>query len=104
LNVFVPDESIRRSVPQEIKMASEPVATPAATLNAFGQQFWAATNPFAAIGGNWATGFQEYLVDAFQRSVLLMELLRRRGNDEKEMTSHPMSTVLRFDHQMLLSG
>jgi hypothetical protein len=46
----------------------------------------------------------EYLVDALQRSVLFLDLLRRRGNEQEEITSRPMATVLRFDHQLLLSG
>ncbi len=53
---------------------------------------------------DFATALPEYLVDAFQRSVLFLDLLRRRGNEEKEITSHPMSTVLRFDHEVLISG
>jgi hypothetical protein len=44
------------------------------------------------------------MVDAFQRSVLFLELLRRRGNEQAEITSRPMATVLRFDHEVLLSG
>ena len=44
------------------------------------------------------------MVDAFQRSVLFLELLRRRGNDEIEITSRPMATVLRFDHEVVMSG
>jgi hypothetical protein len=39
---------------------------------------------------------QEYLVDAFQRTVLYLELLRRRGNQEEEIESQSMATVLHF--------
>jgi len=46
----------------------------------------------------------EYLVDAFQRNVLFLDLLRRRGNEEIEITSRPMATVLRFEHELLMSG
>ena len=46
----------------------------------------------------------EYAVDALQRSVLLLELLRKRGNDEIDITSRPMATVLMFDHEVLMSG
>jgi hypothetical protein len=80
------------------------MATPRAIANPFGLQMSSTENPFAVAGGSWATGFQEYLVDAFQRSVLFLDVLRRRGNEEKEISSHPMSTVLRFDHQVLVSG
>ena len=50
------------------------------------------------------TALPEYMVDAFQRSVLFFDLLRQRGNDEIEMTSRPMVTVLRFDHEVPMSG
>lgn len=39
---------------------------------------------------------KEYLVDAFQRTVLYLDLLRRRGNQEEEIESQPMATVLHF--------
>jgi hypothetical protein len=46
----------------------------------------------------------EYAVDAFQRSVLFLDLLRQRGNEEIKITSRPMATVLRFDHEVLMDG
>ncbi len=46
----------------------------------------------------------EYLTDALQRSVLFLELLRQRGNEEVEITSRPMATVLSFGHEILMSG
>jgi hypothetical protein len=45
--------------------------------------------PFRNERDSWATGFQEYLVDAFQRSVLFLDVLRRRGNEQKKISSHP---------------
>ena len=44
------------------------------------------------------------MVDAFQRSVLFLDLLRQRGNEEIEITSRPMATVLRFGHEILMDG
>ena len=46
----------------------------------------------------------EYVTDACQRGVLYLDLLRCRGNEEKEITSRPMATVLGFDHELLMSG
>lgn len=46
----------------------------------------------------------EYVLDAFQRSVLFLDLLRQRGNEEIEITSRPMATVLHFRHEILVSG
>ncbi len=57
-----------------------------------------------ASSGNFMTSWSEYLTDALQRSVLFLELLRRRGNEEVEITSRPMATVLGFGHEILMSG
>ena len=46
----------------------------------------------------------EYFTDSYQRSVLFLDLLRRRGNEEEEITARPMATVLHFDHEVLMSG
>ena len=53
---------------------------------------------------NVMTAWPEYMVDAFQRSVLFLDLLRQRGNEEIEITSRPMATVLRFGHEVLMDG
>ena len=50
------------------------------------------------------TAWPEYVVDAFQRSVLFLDLLRQRGNEEIEITSHPLATVLSFGHEVLMDG
>ena len=46
----------------------------------------------------------EYVTDAYQRGVLYLDVLRRRGNEEEEITARPMATVLHFDHEVLMSG
>jgi hypothetical protein len=46
----------------------------------------------------------KYIVDAAERGVLLLDILRERGNEQAEMTSRPLATVLTFDHEILLSG
>jgi Protein of unknown function (DUF3141) len=58
----------------------------------------------AATASNCMTVWPEYMVDALQRSVLFLDLLRRRGNEEIEITSRPMATVLRFRHDVLIDG
>ncbi len=50
------------------------------------------------------TAWPEYVVDAFQRSILFLDLLRQRGNEEIEITSRPMATVLSFRHEVLMDG
>jgi hypothetical protein len=56
------------------------------------------------LAGGGAASLPEYLVDAFQRSVLFLELLRERGNQQLEITSQSMATVLHFEHEILMSG
>jgi len=57
-----------------------------------------------ALARTGAGSLPEYLVDAFQRGVLFLELLRERGNMQIEMSSRPMATVLHFGHEILMSG
>ncbi len=55
--------------------------------------------------GFWfMSALREYLIDVFQRNVLFLDVLRQRGNDEEAMTSRPMSTVLKFQHDIIMSG
>ncbi len=61
-------------------------------------------NLFAVSSGNPMTFLPEYIADVFQRSVLFLDLLRQRGNEEVEITSRPMATVLRFDDEVIMSG
>ncbi|MCW2284523.1 hypothetical protein M2323_002410 [Rhodoblastus acidophilus] len=50
------------------------------------------------------SSLQPYVVDALQRSALLMDVLRQRGDEQAQMTSRPLATVLTFDHEILMSG
>ena len=50
------------------------------------------------------TALKDYVVDAAERSVLLMDILRERGNEQADMTSRPLATVLTFGHEILVSG
>jgi hypothetical protein len=59
---------------------------------------------FATVSGNITTVWSEYMVDAFQRSILFLDLLRQRGNEEIEITSRPLATVLSFRHELVMDG
>jgi hypothetical protein len=85
-------------------MTHESVSKPASPMNPLGFEWPAFPNSSAGSSDNFMTAWPEYMVDAFQRSVLFLELLRERGNEEIEITSRPMATVLRFDHEVLMSG
>lgn len=58
----------------------------------------------AVASGNVTNAWPLYMIDAFQRSILFVDLLRRRGNEEIEITSRPTATVLRFDHEVIMTG
>ena len=60
--------------------------------------------PTQVAPGAIAKDWLEYATDAYQRGVLLLDVLRRRGNEEEEITARPMATVLHFDHEVLMSG
>ncbi len=51
-----------------------------------------------------ATALKDYLVDAAERGVLLTDILRERGNEQADMASRPLATVLSFGHEILMSG
>jgi hypothetical protein len=70
---------------------------PASDVKPVSLQLPASANPVAAI-------WPDYMVDALQRCVLFLELLRRRGNEEIEIASRPMATVLSFGHEVLMDG
>ena len=57
-------------------------------------------NPFAASG----QPALEYLADAWQRSVLLLDILRQRGNESSEHEREGMPAVLVFEHELLADG
>jgi hypothetical protein len=82
----------------------EPISKPAPATNPFGFALTDLPNPFGSSSGNPLAAWPEYLIDAFQRSVLFLDVLRQRGNEQIEITSRPMATVLRFDHEVLMGG
>ncbi|OHV79975.1 DUF3141 domain-containing protein [Ensifer sp. LCM 4579] len=51
----------------------------------------------------WQESWQ-YAIDAWQRTILFCDVLRRRGNQYAEHNSSPVPHVLRFDVELVLSG
>jgi hypothetical protein len=84
--------------------AADPALNTSPVVSPFGVTLPDFANLAASLPGNMATAWPAYMVDAFQRSVLFMELLRQRGNQEIEIESRPMATVLRYEHEVLLDG
>jgi hypothetical protein len=59
-----------------------------------------AANPFAALG----QPALEYFTDAWQRTVLLFDILRERGNETAEHEREGMPPVLVFEQELLADG
>src|SRR5690349_15126287 len=47
---------------------------------------------------------QEYLLDACQRSILFLDVLRQRGNNYREHTARKAPHVLTFQAELILDG
>ncbi len=56
-------------------------------------------NPFSAY-----KELIEYIVDAGQRTVLYLDVMRQRGNQYEEHMAQTAPHVLQFDHEPILSG
>src|SRR5271170_886044 len=51
-----------------------------------------------------ANDFFDYWVDAWQRSILLVDVLRQRGNNSIEHNARKAPNVLSFDAELVLDG
>lgn len=50
------------------------------------------------------TPIHEYIKDGFQRNILWLDTLRKRGNIQAEMSSDPNKNVLHFDATLVMDG
>ena len=87
-----------------MKITGQSKTETVAANSAFGTQPPTLSVPFTAEPANMMAAWPEYMVDALQRSVLFLDLLRQRGNEEIEITSRPLATVLSFGHRVLMDG
>jgi len=46
----------------------------------------------------------QYLIDGFQRSILFLDVLKQRGDEQELISKKPYATVFDFDHDLILSG
>ena len=51
-----------------------------------------------------AKQFTDYIADFTQRTILFMDIMRKRGNKMVEMTTVNSSTVLNFKFEKLMDG
>ncbi|MFY9626998.1 MAG: DUF3141 domain-containing protein [Methylocystis sp.] len=85
-------------------MANQEISSGALAQSQSGSWSIAANNSRSTYSAGLMAPLSEYLIDAFQRNILFLDILRRRGDEEIKITSTPMPTVLRFDHELLMSG
>jgi pimeloyl-ACP methyl ester carboxylesterase len=60
--------------------------------------------PFVGPGGAYVKATADYAADFWQRSFLFLDILRRSGNQQAEMTSRPINAVLIYDYEVILKG
>ncbi|PWT84313.1 MAG: hypothetical protein C5B58_04905 [Acidobacteria bacterium] len=58
----------------------------------------------AQIGKLAPAAFNEYVRDFWQRSVLFLDVLRRRGNQHDEMAAHGVTSVLMYQTELVMRG
>ena len=87
-----------------MKMSADSMSKAATGPIPVGQGTQTVTGGRATAPGNILTALPEYTVDAFQRGILFLDLLRQRGDQEIEITSQPLATVLSFGHEVLMDG
>ncbi len=85
-------------------MTHQLLSEPKSKQNWFGRELQESPHISLTSANDFVGPLPEYLVDALQRNILFLDLLRRRGNEEIEITSRPTATVLRFEHELLMSG
>src|SRR5271163_4771719 len=85
-------------------MDQQATPAPASSAKMFDLNLPVFKNFLESAQGQTLGSLPEYLTDAFQRSVLFLDVMRQRGNEEIEITSRPLATVLRFDHEVLMDG
>lgn len=52
----------------------------------------------------WQKHFTEYVVDSFQRSVIFLDIFRKRGNNYIKHIRNGQPPVLTFNYEMILNG
>src|SRR5271166_5665623 len=63
-----------------------------------------ATNPASPLAPFGANDLLDYWVDAWQRSILLLDVLRQRGNNSIEHNARKAPNVLSFEAELVLDG
>jgi hypothetical protein len=62
------------------------------------------SDTFASWAAPGVGDFLDYSIDAWQRSILLLDVLRQRGNNSAEHNSRKAPHVLSFEAELVLDG
>ena len=66
------------------------------------------TSPLEQLSGQIGklapSALNEYASDFWQRSILFLDILRRRGNQREEMIAHGVASVLIYDTEVVMRG
>ncbi len=60
--------------------------------------------PYPRFGYPGLNEVTDYATDFWQRSILFLDILRQRGNKQREMTSRPINAVLIYDYEVVMRG
>jgi pimeloyl-ACP methyl ester carboxylesterase len=60
--------------------------------------------PFLGLGAEGFRAAADYAVDFWQRSFMFLDILRRSGNQQAEMTSRTINAVLIYDYEVVMKG
>src|SRR5262249_39392560 len=60
--------------------------------------------PFMGLGTASFRVAADYAADFWQRSFMFLDILRRSGNQQAEMTSRPINAVLIYDYEVIMKG
>lgn len=51
-----------------------------------------------------SSDLSDYLTDAYQRTLIFLDILRQRGDEQESISERPLATVFVFEHEIILSG
>jgi pimeloyl-ACP methyl ester carboxylesterase len=89
---------------RELPQASTTIATGAHDHSTLAVQAAQAIASLRSPWFSWTNPVQEYWVDACQRCILTLDVLRQRGNDYLEQAARISPTVLNFAAEVLMDG
>lgn len=89
---------------REINRIDASVSHPPSAPNSSGLGLFSYPSERHISSNNVLMAWPAYLVDALQRSVLFLDLLRQLGNQQTDIASQPMATALHFENEVPISG